>query len=50
MAFASLRRLAGEASCAPPPLAASNAFAAGAPQPDGTVDMAKVLAPGRCRT
>ena len=43
MAFASLRRLAGAALlCA----AASNAFAAGAPQPERTVDMAKVLAPG----
>ncbi len=45
MAFATLRRLAGAAIlCAA--VAASNALAAGAPQPDRTVDMAKLLAPG----
>ena len=44
MTFATLKRLAGAAAvCAA--LAASAALAA-APQPDGTVDMAKVLAPG----
>jgi protein-disulfide isomerase len=46
VAFASLRRLAGAALLCAVAFAASNALAAGAPQPDGTVDMAKVLAPG----
>jgi protein-disulfide isomerase len=46
VAFASLRRLAGVALlCAAAP-AVSNALAAGAPQPERTVEMAKVLAPG----
>lgn len=45
MAFASFRRLAGFALvCAA--FAASPAFAAAAPQPDATVDMAKLLQPG----
>ncbi len=42
MAFASLRRLAGAALICAAALA-SGAFAADAPQPDRTVDMAKVL-------
>ena len=46
MAFASLRRLAGAAVLCAAAFAASNALAAGAPQPDRSVDMAKVLAPG----
>ncbi len=46
MAFASLRRLAGAALLCAAGFAASPAFAAAAPQPDGAVDMAKILAPG----
>ncbi len=47
MAFAFLRRLAGAALLCAAALAAPNALAAGAaPQPERTVDMAKVLAPG----
>ncbi|MGO9422638.1 thioredoxin domain-containing protein [Roseiarcus sp.] len=45
MAFASLRRLAGAALISVAALA-SSAYAADAPQPDRTVDMAKVLQPG----
>jgi protein-disulfide isomerase len=44
MAFASLLRLAGAVICAA--TLASSAFAADAPKPDLTVDMAKVLRPG----
>jgi protein-disulfide isomerase len=45
VAFASLRRLAGVALlCAA--FAAPNAFAASAPQPDGTVDKSKISQPG----
>ncbi len=46
MAFASLRRLAGVALVCAGALGASGAFAASPPQPDGTVEMAKVLQPG----
>ena len=46
MAFASLRRLAGAALVCAAALAAAPALAVTAPQPDRTVDMAKVLAPG----
>ncbi len=47
MAFASLRRLAGAALLCAAAFAASNAVAAvAAPQPERTVDMAKILAPG----
>jgi protein-disulfide isomerase len=46
VAFASLRRLTGAALVCAAAFAASNALAASAPQPDRTVDMAKVLAPG----
>jgi protein-disulfide isomerase len=46
VAFAFLRRLAGAALVCAAAVAASLALAAGAPQPDRTVDMAKVLAPG----
>jgi protein-disulfide isomerase len=46
VAFASLRRLAGAALLCAAVFAASNALAAGAPQPDGSVDIAKILAPG----
>jgi protein-disulfide isomerase len=46
VAFASLRRLAGAALLCGAAFAASNALAAGAPQPDRSVDMAKILAPG----
>ena len=46
MAFAFLRRLTGAAILCAAVFAASNALAAGAPQPDGSVDMAKILAPG----
>ncbi len=45
MAFASFRRLAGAALVCAAAFAAAPAFAA-ALQPDGTVDMAKVLQPG----
>ncbi len=45
MAFASLRRLAGAALFCAATLA-SSAYAADAPQPDRTVDMAKALQPG----
>ena len=45
MAFASLRRLAGAALISAAALA-SGAYAADAPQPDRTVDMAKLLQPG----
>ena len=45
MAFVSLRRLAGVAFICATTLAAS-AFAADAPQPDRTVDMAALLKPG----
>jgi protein-disulfide isomerase len=45
MAFAFLRRLAGAALVSAAALA-SSAYAADAPQPDRTVDMAKVLQPG----
>jgi protein-disulfide isomerase len=44
--FASLQRLAGAVVVCAATLAASAAFAASPPQPDGTADMAKVLAPG----
>ena len=44
MAFASLLRLAGALMCAA--TLASSAYAIDAPQPDRTVDMAKVLRPG----
>jgi protein-disulfide isomerase len=44
--FVSLRRLAGVAIVCAAAFAPWNALAAGAPQPDSTVDMAKVLAPG----
>jgi len=47
VAFASLRRLAGVALLCAAAFAASNALAAGAaPQPERTVDMAKLLQPG----
>jgi len=46
VAFASFRRLAGVALVCASAFAASAAFAAAAPQPDGTVDMSKVLQPG----
>ena len=46
MTFASFRRLAGAALVCAAALAASGALAASAPQPDTTVDMAKVLQPG----
>jgi protein-disulfide isomerase len=46
VAFASFRRLAGAAILCAAAAAASSALAASAPQPDRTVDMAKVLAPG----
>jgi len=46
VAFASLRRLAGAALVCAAALAAAPALAVTAPQPDRTVDMAKVLAPG----
>ncbi len=47
VAFASLRRFAGAALFCAVALAAGGALAASAaPQPDGTVDMAKVLQPG----
>ena len=46
MAFAFLHRLAGAALVCAATFAAPNAHAATAPQPDRTVDMAKVLAPG----
>ncbi len=46
VAFASLRRLAGAALACAAALTASPAFAAAPPQPDSTVDMAKVLRPG----
>ena len=46
MAFASLRRLAGTALVCAAALAAAPALAVTTPQPDRTVDMAKVLAPG----
>jgi len=49
VAFAFLRRLAGAALVCAAAVAASLALAAGAPQPDRTVDMAKVLAPGPFR-
>ena len=45
MAFVSLRRLAGPAFVFAATLAFC-AYAADAPQPDRTVDMAKVLQPG----
>ncbi len=45
MIFASLKRLAGAAVLCAATLGASLALAA-APQPDGTADMAKILAPG----
>jgi protein-disulfide isomerase len=44
--FVSLRRLAGAALVCAAALAASGALAASPPQPDTTVDMAKVLQPG----
>src|SRR5271166_3873633 len=46
LAFASLRRLAGVALVCASALGASGTLAASAPQPDGTVEMAKVLQPG----
>ena len=46
MTFASFRRFAGAALVCAATLAASGALAASAPQPDTTVDMAKVLQPG----
>jgi protein-disulfide isomerase len=46
VAFASLRRLAGAALLCAAALAASNTLAASPPQPDATIDMAKVLQPG----
>lgn len=46
MAFVHLRRLAGVALLCAAAVATSVALASGAPQPDRTVDMAKVLAPG----
>jgi protein-disulfide isomerase len=46
LAFASLRRLAAAAVFSTAALAANVAFAAAAPQPDGTADMVKVLKPG----
>ncbi len=48
MAFASLRRLAGAALISAAALA-SGAYAADAPQPDRTVDMAKLLQPGELK-
>jgi protein-disulfide isomerase len=44
--FASLRRLAGAAVVIAAAFAPWNALAAGPPQPEGAVEMAKVLAPG----
>src|SRR5271165_4236825 len=46
LVFASLRRLAGVALVCAGALGASSALAASAPQPDGTVEMAKALQPG----
>ena len=46
MVFASLRRLAGVAVVCASTLAASGALAAAAPQPESTIDMAKILQPG----
>ncbi len=46
MAFAFVRRLTGAALLCAAALAAPNALAAAPPQPDRTIDMAKVLAPG----
>jgi protein-disulfide isomerase len=47
LTFARLRRFAGVAFFCATAFVASNALAASAPQPDGTVDMAKVLQPGQ---
>ena len=50
LAFASFRRLAGVAFVCAAALAANGALAAaGAPQPESTVDMAKICSRGRCR-
>ena len=46
MAFASLRRLAGVAFACAAIACRPSAYAADAPQPDRTVDMAEVLQPG----
>jgi protein-disulfide isomerase len=46
LAFASLRRLAFAAAISVAALAAHSALAAGAPEPDRTVDMAAVFKPG----
>jgi len=46
LTFASFRRLAGAGLVCAAALAASGALAAAAPQPDTTVEMAKVLQPG----
>ena len=46
MAFATLRRLAFAAAFSVAALTAHSALAAGAPEPDRTVDMAAVLKPG----
>ena len=46
MAIATFRRLAGVALVCAAAFGAPDAFAAAAPQPDTTVDMAKVLQPG----
>jgi protein-disulfide isomerase len=46
MVLARFRRFAGVALFCALAFAAANAFAASAPQPDGTVDMAKALQPG----
>ncbi len=46
LVLASFRRLAGVAFFCALALAATNALAASAPQPDGTVDMVKLMQPG----